>query len=280
MREDFKMIELPESYVLVEQINKALKGKVIKKAVANQNPHTFAWYTGKPEEYHNKLFDKTITSADVYSGAVRIFAEDIIMIITTPIKFHGEGEKLPKKHQLYIEFNDSTSITCTVQMWGCMFCFEENDPEGIPMGHIVNDCPSPLEDKFDKDYFRSLLERETLSSLSAKAFLATEQRIPGVGNGVAQDILWIAKIHPKRKMSTLSEDELKGLYNSVKVTLKDMAVQGGRDTEKDLFGNAGGYKTILSKNTVNEPCPKCSTEIRKEAYLGGSIYYCPCCQKL
>ena len=59
-----------------------------------------------------------------------------------------------------------------------------------------------------------------------------------------------------------------------------MAVQGGRDTEKDLFGNAGGYKTILSKNTVNEPCPKCNTEIRKEAYLGGSIYYCPCCQRL
>lgn|GEM_PF-2077218 len=30
-----------------------------------------------------------------------------------------------------------------------------------------------------------------------KAFLATEQRIPGLGNGVLQDILWTARIHPK-----------------------------------------------------------------------------------
>ncbi len=54
----------------------------------------------------------------------------------------------------------------------------------------------------------------------------------------------------------------------------------GRDTERDLFGNLGGYKTIMSKNTVDKPCPICNTTIKKEAYLGGSIYYCTSCQKL
>jgi len=96
----------------------------------------------------------------------------------------------------------------------------------------------------------------------------------------AQDILWTAKIHPKRKMSTLSEDELKEMYKSLKNVLMDMMVQGGRDTERDLFGNHGGYKTILSKKTVGKPCPICNTIIKKEAYLGGSIYYCPSCQNL
>jgi formamidopyrimidine-DNA glycosylase len=43
--------------------------------------------------------------------------------------------------------------------------------------------------------------------LSAKAFLATEQRIPGLGNGVLQDILFTAGIHPKRKMAAISEEE-------------------------------------------------------------------------
>ncbi|MCX6259347.1 MAG: endonuclease VIII, partial [Bacteroidia bacterium] len=51
-------------------------------------------------------------------------------------------------------------------------------------------------------------------------------------------------------------------------------------TEKDFFGNNVGYKTILSKNRVRHPCPKCGDLIMKESYLGGAVYYCPTCQKL
>jgi formamidopyrimidine-DNA glycosylase len=58
-----------------------------------------------------------------------------------------------------------------------------------------------------------------------------------------------------------------------------MTEQGGRDTERDLFGCFGGYKTILSKNTVDTPCLVCGTVIKKEPFMGGSIYYCPGCQK-
>ena len=59
-----------------------------------------------------------------------------------------------------------------------------------------------------------------------------------------------------------------------------MAFKGGRDTEKDLFGCLGGYMTCLSKNTLDKPCPVCGGTIRKESYMGGSIYYCEGCQKI
>jgi formamidopyrimidine-DNA glycosylase len=59
-----------------------------------------------------------------------------------------------------------------------------------------------------------------------------------------------------------------------------MTNMGGRDTEKDLFGNIGGYKTILSKNTFKNPCPHCGDAIVKETYLGGAVYFCPTCQSL
>jgi formamidopyrimidine-DNA glycosylase len=59
-----------------------------------------------------------------------------------------------------------------------------------------------------------------------------------------------------------------------------MLDKGGRDTETDLFGEKGGYHTILSKNTYGQPCPKCGGEIIKENYMGGSVYYCPSCQPL
>jgi formamidopyrimidine-DNA glycosylase len=58
-----------------------------------------------------------------------------------------------------------------------------------------------------------------------------------------------------------------------------VAEQGGRDTEKDLFGNPGGYKTYLSKNTAFTPCVKCGYELHKGNYMGGTIYYCEHCQK-
>jgi formamidopyrimidine-DNA glycosylase len=59
-----------------------------------------------------------------------------------------------------------------------------------------------------------------------------------------------------------------------------MTARGGRDTELDLFGRPGGYVTVLSKNTVDQPCPLCGALICKEAYLGGAIYFCPGCQRI
>ena len=112
-----------------------------------------------------------------------------------------------------------------------------------------------------------------------KMFLATEQRIPGLGNGVLQDILWTARIHPRRKMVDIGPGEMKEMFAAVKSVLRQMTDQGGRDTERDLFDRPGGYRTILSKNTAGQPCPNCGAPIVKEAYMGGSMYYCGRCQK-
>lgn len=70
------------------------------------------------------------------------------------------------------------------------------------------------------------------------------------------------------------------MYNAVKQVLTDMAQKGGRDTERDLFWQPGGYVKALSRKTAGQPCPACGTVIRKEAYLGGSIYYCAGCQAI
>lgn len=121
---------------------------------------------------------------------------------------------------------------------------------------------------------------EAKKSLSAKALLATEQRIPGVGNGVTQDILFNASIHPKQKVSILPDGKKKKLFVSLKETLQQMTNLGGRDTQLDLYGNRGGYRTILSAQTWKEPCLCCGGAIVKEAYLGGSVYYCPNCQPI
>ena len=104
--------------------------------------------------------------------------------------------------------------------------------------------------------------------------------IPGLGNGVLQDILYHTHIHPKKKISGLTDKERENLFYQIKETMKDIYPLGGRSTESDLFGANGKYVACLSKDTAGMACPRCGETIAKENYLGGSIYYCRGCQPL
>jgi formamidopyrimidine-DNA glycosylase len=273
------MMELPEAAVIAQQITQTLGGKRVASAVANASPHKFAWYSGDPAEYDDRLAGKTIGGARPLAGLVKIEAGDMILVLSTALRYLPVGEKPPKKHQLLLSFDDDTALVATVQMWGCLACFKEGEDAGVPDYLSAIRQPSPLTDRFDRAHFDTLFSPQT-GKLSAKAFLATEQRIPGLGNGALQDILWTARIHPKRKMAELSDAAVDDMYAAVKSVLADMVAQGGRDTERDLFWQPGGYKTVLSRNTVDTPCPACGTTLRKEAYLGGAIYFCAECQPL
>ena len=272
------MIELPESISLARQLNKTVKGKVIAGVAANASPHKFAWYFGDPAGYHALLEGKTVGESRGDGGKVEIEAEDkrILLAEGINVRFLPEGEKLPKKHQLLITFTDSSVLVCSVQMYGGLWAFTEGTYENEYYA-AAQQKPSPLSGAFDLPYFLQLAEGN--GKLSAKAFLATEQRIPGLGNGVLQDILFNARINPRTKIGLLTEQEIQTLFDSVKTTLQQMADQNGRDTETDLFGNPGGYQTLMSKNTVGKPCPACGGAIVKAAYMGGSVYVCPACQK-
>ncbi len=275
------MIELPEAYVLADQIGKTLTGKTIANVAVNTHPHKFAFYNIDPSEYHEKLTGKRITSANpgtghTCGGNVEILCEDYLMVVSTPVKYHAPGEKLPAKHQLLLEFEDFSHMSCTVQMWGSMMCIPI-DGGDLPESYHINKSPSPLSDAFNESYFENLYNN-TPKKLSVKAFLATEQRIPGLGNGICQDILFNAKLNPRTRLDAISDEQLGGLFRALKQTITDMAMKGGRDTELDLFGCSGGYKTILSQKTIDKPCNVCGSEIIREAFLGGNIYYCPVCQ--
>lgn len=272
------MLELPEAYTISKQINNTIVGKKIINVVADHSPHKFAWYFGDPQNYKELLANKTIEAANSYGSLVEIKAGDAVMVFGdgTALRFYNRDEKLPDKHQLLITFDDSSALCASVQMYGGLWCFREGEFDNLYY-KVAKKKPSPLTKEFDRDYFFKLISPD-IQKLSAKAFLVTEQRIPGLGNGVLQDILYTAKIHPRKKLNTLSEQNKEELFNAVKSVLEKMVLEGGRDTEKDLFGHAGGYKTRLSKNTADTQCSICGEVIKKENYLGGSIYYCDGCQ--
>ena len=100
----------------------------------------------------------------------------------------------------------------------------------------------------------------------------------GIGNGCLQDILYHAGIHPRRRIVDLAEDDKRALYDAIVGTLSQMIELGGRESERDLYGNCGGYLRLLDTKTQGTPCLSCGTPIEKSQYLGGAIYYCPTCQ--
>jgi formamidopyrimidine-DNA glycosylase len=273
------MLELPEAAVLANQINEAVGGKKIKNVIAAQSPHKLAWYFGDPQEYKTLLTGKVISGAVSYGGQVEITASNAKLLFSDGVnlRYYNKGEGLPDKHQLLLEFDDGSSLVGSVQIYGGLSAFPEGKNDN-KYYLIAKEKPSPLSDDFDETYFNSLYD-EGISKLSLKAFLATEQRIPGLGNGVLQDILFNAKIHPKKKVNSLSITDQRALFESIKDTISEMTAKGGRDTENNLLGKPGGYKIKLSKNTVGQPCSVCGTSIKKEAYLHGSIYYCAMCQR-
>lgn len=112
------------------------------------------------------------------------------------LRYQGPGEEPPRKHQLPVEFEDGTSLSATVRMYGGLMCFSTGSFDN-PYYEAAKSKPSPLTDAFDAAYFDALTARPEVQKLSLKACLATEQRIPGLGNGVLQDFLWKAGLHPQ-----------------------------------------------------------------------------------
>ena len=273
------MIEIPESTTISRQATDVLKDKIVADVINATSPHRFAWFNGDATKYPELLIGKAIESVNGYGSFIDIrFNEDTHLAIGdgTHMKYYTATEKCPTKFQLLIAFEDDTYLVFTVAMYGAIYAFKGKFDNIYYRGGMEK--TSPMEDRFDFPFFESMIAGIE-KDISVKALLATEQRIPGLGNGVLQDILYNARIHPKRRISTLSAEDKKRLFHAVKGTLADMIEKGVRDTEKDFYGIPGKYITRLSKNTYTKPCSQCGSRIIKEAYLGGSIYYCPCCQQ-
>lgn len=274
------MLEIPEAAVLSRQLNETIAGKKIAEVIAAASEHKFAWFFGDASEYGALLRGRVIGKTEPYGGRVEIEADSAVLHFGDGVilRYFDAGEKLPAKHQLLVTFNDGSSLVGTVAMYGGLWAFPAGAMDDNVYYMAAKNAVPPMSEAFDYEYFQTLFDEKSLK-MSAKAFLATEQRIPGLGNGVLQDILLNAKIHPRKKMNTLSDEQLGDVFDSMKSTLSAMTDGGGRDTERDLFGNQGGYKTKLSKNNTTMICPDCGGAVKKEAYMGGSVYYCENCQE-
>ena len=101
----------------------------------------------------------------------------------------------------------------------------------ITKGSIHKLCP--LDERFDKSLFYQS-HRESQERYIRKGVTRHRATYSGPGRGLPRYLVQCPDL-PKRKISTLSEEDIDRLFNTVKSTLEEMTRRGGRDTEKDLI---------------------------------------------
>jgi formamidopyrimidine-DNA glycosylase len=142
----------------------------------------------------------------------------------------------------------------------------------------VKDAAHPIEPEFTFDYFFTSSWTPEGQKRSVKGLLTQEQLVPGLGNALAQDILFRAGLHPRHPIEGLNKNQRRRLYNAILKTVREAIQKGGRYDEYDLYGQPGRYIRLMDNKAVGHPCPKCAGKIEKIQYLGGACYFCPGCQ--
>jgi formamidopyrimidine-DNA glycosylase len=276
------MFELPEYVTLARQMNDTLKGRTIQRGQLGNSPHKFVWYNRSHDEFERLTKGRAVGSARAKGRWLFLPLEPGYVLLLGECGgkalYHHPGAKVPKKYHLYITFEHGSFFTVTTQMWGAMELFEEGEEQNRE--YVKGMRTTPIEPEFTLDYFSALVDELVGGKKrSAKALLTQDQIIPGLGNAIAQDILYRARLHPRHPIADLSAGQRQALYQAIVDTVAEVVDKGGRHDETDLYGNRGGYTRIMDKNAVGRPCPGCGGEIEKLQYLGGACYLCPNCQE-
>jgi len=140
--------------------------------------------------------------------------------------------------------------------------------------------PEPLEKSFTLAKFKETLKGK---KGKVKQVIMVPMVIAGIGNIYASEALWWAKIHPEKKVDTLSDQELKALYVAIKKVLT-AGVNFGGDSFSD-YRNVDGQKgTFEGQKRVyqmaGQPCKKCKTPIKRIVVGARGTFFCPTCQVL
>ncbi|WP_433218816.1 bifunctional DNA-formamidopyrimidine glycosylase/DNA-(apurinic or apyrimidinic site) lyase [Microtetraspora malaysiensis] len=149
-------------------------------------------------------------------------------------------------------------------------------PVPEPVAHIA---PDPFEDVFDEAEFAARLRRRRTG---IKRALLDQSLISGVGNIYADEALWRARLHWARPTESLSTKKIAELLGAARAVMSEALDEGGTSFDSlyvDVNGESGYFdRSLAVYGRRDEPCRRCGTPIRREAFMNRSSYSCPRCQ--
>jgi formamidopyrimidine-DNA glycosylase len=112
-----------------------------------------------------------------------------------------------------------------------------------------------------------------------KRALTDPHLFSGIGNAYSDEILHAARLSPFKQTRSLSEDEVRRLYDSTRVTLLKWIAQlraeaGERFPEKVTAFREG----MAVHGRYGKPCPDCGSPVQRVVYAANEANYCASCQ--
>jgi len=144
------------------------------------------------------------------------------------------------------------------------------------IAHIARD---PLDPAFDDEGFVEGVRRRRTG---LKRALLDQTLVSGIGNIYADEALWRARLHWARPTETLPRQTVRLLLGHIREVLGASLTQGGTSFDAlyvDTEGVSGLFERSLDAyGRDGEPCHRCATPIRRDAFMNRSSYSCPRCQ--
>jgi formamidopyrimidine-DNA glycosylase len=101
-----------------------------------------------------------------------------------------------------------------------------------------------------------------------KAALMDQSFVAGIGNLLADEILWRARIHPARPIDSLTDDERRTLFRHVRAVVR---------TTVDRYPG-GFHSRWMRARRPGGRCPRCGSTLARTVVGGRTAYSCPSCQ--
>jgi formamidopyrimidine-DNA glycosylase len=118
---------------------------------------------------------------------------------------------------------------------------------------------------------RRLLELLSKRRGGLKAALMDQTLLAGIGNLLADEILWQARLHPKRTTSSLSDQERSALVSSLRHVVRESIEYDYVPRKRSWLSHVRGRPGAV--------CPRCGTPLSRATVAGRTTYFCPRCQK-
>ena len=144
--------------------------------------------------------------------------------------------------------------------------------------------PEPLDADFDE---AAMVKKLSSRSTKIKAALLDQKLVAGLGNIYADEVCFLAGVHPETRACDVPKSRLQRIVGHMKPVLERAIAARGATLKdggyQDTFGEFGEYIPHVYGQTGNA-CPTCSTPIQRGVLGPGksarSYHFCPQCQKL
>jgi len=275
-------IELPEARILADQLDKALSGRTVESYDLKDVERMMRiGFVNKDLFEFDALIGKTVEGAASRGNVIRIRLTEAMNLLLAPeyggvVTLLPDGGKTPKYH-LRLDFTDGSRLTTRITSMGLIYAIKDEKLSDSYMykRDFLNGV-SPDEVDYTYNWFR-----ETIGGLTRQPkplLVGKDALLVGISNATFQDVIYRAGVHPKRRSSDLSEEQLRGLYDSIKNVIEERLMLKGKHQFVDIHWERGGYVPTMGPNMKDKSCPKCGTAIQKLAHGGGHVYMCPTCQ--